>query len=341
VASWRAALLWLASACATPGQGIARVETFASHAPYARNAEIATRMLTPLIAARVLTALQAGGEHSREFAIELANERFDTYVPPHAPASGYGVLVFVPPWDDSEFPDRWEHTLDEHGIILVIPVASGNDRDVLDRRVPLALEAAYNVAARYRVDPARVYIGGFSGGSHVALRVALAYPDVFHGALLNAGSDPIGTAVTSLPSPELFAQFQAETRIVYATGSRDDPRFEDDAVSKRSLERWCVFDAAFASMPDGMHQLPDVDALRRALAVLEHARPMHDEQLAACRARLAHELDSALAQVDVLAAAGNYDRARAALIAIDEQFGGLAGPRVLAKQAELAARRPR
>jgi poly(3-hydroxybutyrate) depolymerase len=52
----------------------------------------------------------------------------------------------------------------------------------------LALIAAQNAMAQYSVDPQQVYIGGFSGGSRVALRLALGYPDVFHGALLNAGS---------------------------------------------------------------------------------------------------------------------------------------------------------
>jgi len=75
-----------------------------------------------------------------------------------------------------------------------------NDASTVDRREPLALLAAQNVMAQYPVDPQRVYIGGFSGGSRVALRLALGYPDVFHGALLNAGSDPIGNADVSLPA---------------------------------------------------------------------------------------------------------------------------------------------
>jgi poly(3-hydroxybutyrate) depolymerase len=33
-----------------------------------------------------------------------------------------------------------------------------------------------------------------SGGSQMALRMALVYPDTFHAALLHSASDPIGTA---------------------------------------------------------------------------------------------------------------------------------------------------
>ena len=68
--------------------------------------------------------------------------------------------------------------------------------------------------ARYPIDPKRVYVGGLSGGSRAAEMTALAYPDVFRGALLNAGSDPIGgEAGIYLPPAELFRRFQ-ETKLV-------------------------------------------------------------------------------------------------------------------------------
>jgi len=72
----------------------------------------------------------------------------------------------------------------------------------------MALLAAYNTMKQYPVDPQQVYIGGFSGGARVALRLALGYPDVFHGALLNAGSDPAGTLDVPLPPADLFRRFQ-------------------------------------------------------------------------------------------------------------------------------------
>jgi hypothetical protein len=56
----------------------------------------------------------------------------------------------------------------------------------------------------------------------MALRSARGYPDVFHGALLNAGSDPIGNAQSPLPPQELLRQFQESTRVVYVTGAHDN-----------------------------------------------------------------------------------------------------------------------
>ena len=54
---------------------------------------------------------------------------------------------------------------------------------------PLALLAAHNIMQPYSVNREHVFIGGVSGGSRIALRVALSYRDLFRGALLNAGSD--------------------------------------------------------------------------------------------------------------------------------------------------------
>src|SRR5208282_4778992 len=71
-----------------------------------------------------------------------------------------------------------------------------------------ALLAAQNIMHRYTVNPDRVYVAGFSGGSRVAMRLALGYPDLFRGALLNAGSDPIGDALAPIHPRILFSAFR-------------------------------------------------------------------------------------------------------------------------------------
>ena len=82
--------------------------------------------------------------------------------------------------------------------MLVVSAAhSGNDEATFARREPLALLAAHNIRKQYPVDSDRIYIAGFSGGSRIALRLALGYPDVFRGVILNAGSAPIGSSGTT------------------------------------------------------------------------------------------------------------------------------------------------
>jgi pimeloyl-ACP methyl ester carboxylesterase len=236
-------------------------------------------------------------------------------------------LVFVPPWENAMLPRGWAATLDRHGIIFVSAANSGNESNVLDRREPLALLGVHNIMQRFRVDSERVYIGGYSGGSRVAMRLALAYPDVFRGAFLNAGSDPIGDAQTPLPPPEIFSRFQETTRIVYISGQNDAANVDKDAASTQSLLEWCVFDwYAERSVWTG-HEVAGPAVFSRALDMLnKHAEPKL-ARLNSCRLRIDQELEKQIDQTNDLLAAGNVDGARRLLDKIDTHYGGLAAPR--------------
>jgi pimeloyl-ACP methyl ester carboxylesterase len=237
--------------------------------------------------------------------------------------------VFVPPWSQAKLPPGWAGVLDRYGLIFVTAARSGNEESVLGRREPLALIAAANIEARYRVDPDRVYVGGLSGGSRIALRLALGYPDLFRGALLNAGSDPIGGTDMPLPPRDLFYLFQTRTRLVYFTGGQDTDHLAMDAGSLASLREWCVFGAQDQVIPGGHHEIASADALDRALKALEAPAKPDKDRLAACRAATDRELNAKLNQAQALLAAGHRDAAMRALTKIDRHYGGVAAPRSL------------
>jgi pimeloyl-ACP methyl ester carboxylesterase len=307
---------------------------FTDYSPLSSSAELMHRFLSPLNAVRAGRRLAHSAVALRDQPIDLAQERFTVYVPSRPPAEGYGLLVFVPPWENAMLPRGWAEILDRHGVIFVSAANSGNAANILDRREPLALLAAHNIMQRFHVDPARTYVGGFSGGSRVALRLALGCPDVFRGAFLNAGSDPIGDAETPLPPPELFSRFQEMTRIVYISGQNDAVNVEKDAASVHSLLEWCVFDWYAERSPWMGHEVAGPAVLGRALDMLDkHAEP-NMTRLNNCRLRINQELDKTLVQASDLLAAGNADGARRSLNKIDTRFGGLAAPR----SVDLAAR---
>src|SRR6266404_36691 len=233
---------------------------FTEYSALSTSTELVRRLFSPLSALRVNQKAARAGTTLRGQPIDLASESFSIYAPahPYPPPHGYSLLVFVPPWSRAEVPSQWIPALDRHDMILVTAANSGNDANTVDRREPLALLAAQNAMTQYSVDPQQVYIGGFSGGSRVALRLALGYPDVFHGALLNAGSDPIGNADVPLPPAELFHQFQDSMRLVYVTGERDEAHLIDDIHSRQSLEKWCVFDVVTETEPRKGHELADL-----------------------------------------------------------------------------------
>ena len=292
--------------------------------PLAAGPELARRTLSPLTALRLRTSIP-------DRLIDPAEERFVLYVPEQAPPAGYGLLVFISPSDHALLPLRWGPVLDRHGMIFVSPAHAGNDTKDFERREPLALTAAANVMARYKIDPARVYVAGFSGGSRVALRLALAYPDLFRGALLNAGSDPIGAEVPSPPAA-LLRRFQETSRLVYLTGARDDFHMAMDGRSRQSMQEWCVFDIATEIMPWADHGLADAASFGRGLDDLEQHIPSDPTGLNACRARLDQVMATEQRQIPT----DDHNAAWRGLAAFDGRYGGLAAEQSLALAERLS-----
>ena len=310
--------------------------TFSRYTERAGNSELARRLLTPLTVARWKSELARSGSALTGQPVKLADEKFIVYIPTQRPPKGFGLLVFVPPWDDARLPPGWSTALDHDGVIFVSAARSGNDANAFGRREPLALLAAENIMAQYPVDPERTYVGGFSGGSRVALRLALGYPDLFRGAMLNAGSDPIGSREIPLPPRDLFLKFQSSTRIVYVTGERDTAHETDDSMSLTSMHRWCVFNTDRQVEARAEHAVAGAAAMSRALRYLEESARAEPGRLAKCRAGIDAELATSLDSVDTLISQGRGADAHKQLAAIDERFGGLAAPR----SVELAARLP-
>jgi pimeloyl-ACP methyl ester carboxylesterase len=263
---------------------------FQSYSSYSTYGELARRLMSATAATQIGRQLAAAGASLSGQPIDLAAENFSVYVPAHQPEEGYGLLVFVPPWQRPRLPAGWERALDQHGVIFVSAARSGNEENTMGRREPLALLAAHNVMSRYPVDARRVYIGGFSGGSRVALRLALGYPDLFRGAFLNAGSDVIGDPAADPPIPlpprELLYRFQDSSHVVYVTGARDSDHLADDQLSVRSLHHWCVFGTDVITVPQGEHEVANGAMLSSALRRLVDAQPPDPARLARCRATI-------------------------------------------------------
>src|ERR1700730_19353521 len=128
---------------------------FSDYSPLSSSAELVHRLLSPLNAVEVGEWLSHSAMRVRDQPIDLAQERFTVYVPSRPPTQGYGLLVFVPPWKNAMLPRGWAAILHRPGVIFVSAANSGNEANILDRREPLALLAAYNILQRFRVDPER------------------------------------------------------------------------------------------------------------------------------------------------------------------------------------------
>jgi len=309
---------------------------FSDYAPPSESREILRRMQTPLAFAQMEKAIARSGRKLETQPLDLKNERFTVYIPASPPPpAGYGLLVFVPPWDDARLPDGWSSVLDARGIVFVTAAQSGNEQGVVNRRAPLALLAEENVVRRTHIDPARIYIAGFSGGSRVAMRLALAYPDIFAGAFLNAGADPIGDAAAPLPPDDLFARFQENARLYYATGAQDLSSLGMDARSLRAMRDLCVFNTHAERTPRTVHEIADAHVLFDALAFLDTPPASDPDRLASCRESVQADLQSALQAVRAAAAQGKQDDARKLLLDANNRFGGFAAKDLIALAGQL------
>lgn len=312
-------------------------QVFDRYSPLAAADEFSRRVFSPTTFDRLQRFQQHIGRKPVEHSVDLAVERYDLWIPATRPPRGYGLLVFVSPTPRWVLTRDWKKELDRAGIIYVSAQRSGNAVNVYERRMPLALHAVVNVDARYPLDPQRIYISGFSGGSRTAARIAAAYADVFHGALLVGGAKVIGEEDFAPPPAELMTLLQRRMRLVYSNGGNDTPNRTLDARGRREMRRRCVAGVFEVSQRRLDHWVPGARTLRKAIERLD--TPLSDIDLAAqaaCMPALLAQVDADLSAAEQAFADGDAARAGELLGAADIAWGGLASER-LVKLARLLA----
>ncbi len=303
---------------------------FSSYDSMSSNVTMAQRLESPLQVDIAFRAMAQRHQRLADQPLELTTEHYRIFISSKRPIAGYGLMVFVPPWQGGpQIPPIWRAALEERGIIFVTAGQSGNDQPVLGRRDPLAILAATNVIAHYPVDRSRVYIAGFSGGSKVAFKLAVGYPDLFTGAFLLAGADALGDEGFVPPDRALWAKFRTQSRVVYVSGARDELNVDLAHASAASLRRFCTDASGMVVVPGLGHELIDRSQFGRVLDILD--RPLAgklsapDKCMAEIDAKIAGELDA----IEALIGLGQREAARKRLLKLDSEYGGLGLPRSL------------
>jgi poly(3-hydroxybutyrate) depolymerase len=215
-----------------------------------------------------------------------ANERFFVYIPSgYTGAEAYGLIVFTYADASAGLPAGWQAVLDARKYIFVAAENAGNDQP-RGRRLGLAVMGALEMMKTYRVDPARVYAAGFSGGARMSGLLAFYQADVFRGTLQNCGVDfyksvPIVSATTQLdtagqPYGRLVAsdaevRGARKVRFVLITGTDDFRRGNILDIFHGGFER-DGFQAKLFDVPGMSHDICDGETLSRALDFLEGGR---------------------------------------------------------------------
>ena len=321
-------LLYLLLACApgaladAPRTGSYQT-TFDQTTSLAGGVEIFKRMLHPLAYEREMARYLPPEEQ----VIDPTKEHWQVYVPEDYDGSKpYGVLVWVAPWDVLGIPSGWQRSLKEHHLIYVAAGNSGNDQSVPMRRVPLALTGLVNIEARYKTDPARLYIAGFSGGGITASVMAAAYADVFTGGMFVSDSDGLGTENEPVPPLERFKLMQGRGRYVFLVGTED--AINEGVINQASSAYvdHCVLRVRKLSMLNEGHRDVDARYLTSALNYLDSPPDIKPDTQASCEGKLAGRRADAIAAVRAALAAGDKDKAEASLTDLQMVFGPLAEP---------------
>jgi len=329
--------LGLAASLTAQAGELLEAQVFDRYSPLAASDEFSRRVFTPTTFDRLQRFQQAIGQRAVEQTVNLSEERFDIFLPSRKPPGGYGLIVFVSPIPRWPLTYDWKKVLERQGVIYVSARRSGNQQNVYERRIPLALHALENIRARYPIDPERVVISGFSGGSRTAMRIAAAYADVFTGALLIGGAKVMGEEDFAPPPLPIMKALQTQMRVVYSTGKLDMPNRRLDARSIAALRVRCVAGVFKIDEPDIGHEVPDRKTLQRALKRLD--KPLEPKLLQAqqpCLAELTQQVETDVSAAEEAYQRQDLDSAGELLGAADLAWGGLASERLVALARELA-----
>lgn len=297
--------------------------SFTESTPWAEQREVAQRLLHRVVYEDDLAAgtLPAGP------SIDPAKESWHVYVPESYDGSEpYGVLVWVAPYDTGEMFFGWQGVLNDQKLIYVAADRSGNDQGVMDRRVPLALTGLANIMTQYKIDPARIYIGGFSGGGIVASRIAAAYADVFTGGLFVSTSEGIGSSDTPVPPLDRYKLMQTRGRYVFTSG---DEETTNQVMNERSVDEYkslCVLRVDYIHIPNATHGDLEPRIFARAMKYLDNPPAVDTSDQAECEQKLTARRADAIDAVKRAIQAGEEAKAHDLLINLTESFGPLAEP---------------
>lgn len=211
---------------------------------------------------------------------ELAGESFEACVPGDYDGSKpYGLLVWVSPGPTGGIPiESWREKLDQRHLIWIGANQSGNPRPVTCR-VGLALDAAFNMKSRYRLDDRRIYVAGASGGGRVSSMLGIAFPEIFAGGCYVIGCDfyrdlpadePGKFWIKSyLPPPAKFLSLaKSHSRHVLLTGETDPNRPQTQG-NFAALKADGFKHLTYLEVPGMGHRPPDADWFDKALAALD------------------------------------------------------------------------
>ncbi len=209
---------------------------------------------------------------------DVSKEKFRLVVPKsYAHTAKWGLFVYINAGDDPGLPAEYEPVLEKHKLIAVAAYRSGNGRNIFDR-FRLAIDGAFNTSKRFNIDPARMYVSGFSGGGRTASMLAVAYADLFSGAVPLCGVN-FYTEIPSepgkvwppvyIPVDEALKIAKPKGKYVLVTGEKDMNLKNTRAVYEHGFKKEGFKNVLLLEVPGMAHSAPPAEWMEKALAFLD------------------------------------------------------------------------
>jgi len=253
--------------------------SFKVHSPLANLHALANRMHIALGLARY-----------PDYYYNVKDETFEVYVPENYDSkTPFGLMVNISPSESGEFP--WPDlppVLEKRKLIWIGANNSGNKQNVYTQRIPLALDAAYNMAKIYSINPHRVYVSGISGGGRSSSMAAFHYSDVFSGGIFMIGVNywvamPIPSMPDRLwpigfnkPDIQFLSQACNTGRYVFLTGDNDGNREQTYEYYTKGYKKILKY-ALYLQVPKMGHERPPLEWYEKSLDFLDNPKPAEEK----------------------------------------------------------------
>lgn len=198
--------------------------------------------------------LTAGTISTLSCRLNVANT-YDVYLPQtHTAEAQYPVLIFFSPDGKGRTPvEKYQALADEWEFILIGSNYTKNGMPA-DKALSGGNELVTDVAGRFNIDRARIYLSGFSGGARVAGSVAVQRMDVT-GVICCSAIPPASVA------PRGYVGVAGLGDMNYL----EMKKFQETAVPAASMHELIVF--------DGKHEWPPVKIMEDAMLMISLYQP--------------------------------------------------------------------
>lgn len=210
-------------------------------------------------------------------------QAYELYIPKRLKkGEAPGLVLFISPGDRGTGLVSLRDVCDAENLIFASPHAAGNNTETRVR-VRIVLDVLDDLRRKYRVDPDRTYIGGFSGGGRIACAIGFSLPEYFGGVL------PVCAAGDLRTESWLRQRVRDRLSVAHLTGDTDFNRGEVERFRGPMLASVGVRSKVWVAARTG-HAVPAAATCREAIAWL-------DEGLAQ-RRKLAQEYPASRAADD-------------------------------------------